>query len=57
MIWMSLVRRDCKASPAGKNEDNNMELPGIGEWPGSSWTPGSPGAGGPRCVVHSRDIA
>ena len=36
-------------SPACQNEAGGLELPGFGEWPGSSRYSGCPG--GPRCFV------
>jgi hypothetical protein len=41
-----ILRRDCPANPARKNEDYKLELPGTGERPGSSWASGCPEAGG-----------
>ena len=37
-------RRDCFANPPRKNEDYNMELSEIREWPDNSWAFGCPEA-------------
>jgi hypothetical protein len=38
----------CRNSPARPNEDRGVELSGFGEWPGNSFSSGTPEDGGPR---------
>ena len=44
---MFFRRRGCMSSSARINEAYSLELPGIGEWPGNSWSSGCPEEGGP----------
>jgi hypothetical protein len=44
-------KRDWRTSPARTNEDSGVELPGVGQSPGSSGTSGSPEVGGSRYPV------
>ena len=47
--------RGCLSNPARQNEAYRLELPGIGERPGSSWSSGYPEEGGPGYFVFFRD--
>jgi hypothetical protein len=42
-----MLKRGCRNSPAGSNEDRVLELPGVGERPGSSRPSGNAEGGGP----------